>query len=46
VVVEEGDGPEAGFTRPVDGEPNVEYLGEADRAAAEDLLLEVLNRQP
>jgi inosine-uridine nucleoside N-ribohydrolase len=43
VDVEEADGPEVGFTRPVDGTPNVEYLSAADRAAAEDTLLETLN---
>jgi pyrimidine-specific ribonucleoside hydrolase len=45
VDVEEADGPEAGFTRPVDGTPNVEYLSTADQAAAEDTLLETLNRE-
>jgi inosine-uridine nucleoside N-ribohydrolase len=44
VDVEEADGPEAGFTRPVDGAPNVEYLSAADRAAAEDTLLQTLNQ--
>lgn len=43
VDVEEAEGPEVGFTRPVDGAPNVEYLSAADGAAAEDLLLEILN---
>ena len=43
VDVEEADGPEVGFTRPVEGAPNVEYLSAADRAAAEDALLETLN---
>ncbi len=43
VDVEEAEGPEAGFTRPVEGAPNVEYLSAADRAAAEDTLLEMLN---
>lgn len=37
--VEEAEGPEVGFTRPVDGTPNVEYLSTADRVAAEDALL-------
>lgn len=32
------------WTRPIDGEPNVEYLSSADAAAAEDTLLETLNR--
>jgi pyrimidine-specific ribonucleoside hydrolase len=43
VDVEETEGPEVGFTRPVDGTPNVEYLSAADRAAAEETLLETLN---
>lgn len=43
VDVEEGEGPEVGFTRPVDGAPNVEYLSVADGVAAEDTLLETLN---
>jgi inosine-uridine nucleoside N-ribohydrolase len=33
VDVEEAEGPEVGFTRPVEGTPNVEYLSSADRAA-------------
>ncbi len=44
VDVEEAEGPEVGFTRPVDGTPNVEYLSSADPAAAEDILLETLNQ--
>jgi pyrimidine-specific ribonucleoside hydrolase len=43
VDVEEAEGPEVGFTRPVDGTPNVEYLSSADRALAEDTLLAALN---
>ena len=43
VDVEEAEGPEVGFTRPVEGTPNVEYLSSADRAAAEDILLETLD---
>lgn len=43
VDIEEAEGPEVGFTRPVDGSPNVEYLSSADQAGAEDTLLEVLN---
>jgi inosine-uridine nucleoside N-ribohydrolase len=43
VDVEEAEGPEVGFTRPVEGTPNVEYLSSADRAAVEDTLLETLN---
>lgn len=45
VRVEEAAGPEVGFTRPVDGTPNVEYLSAVDRAAAEDTLLETLNQR-
>ncbi len=44
VDVEEAEGPEVGFTRPVDGTPNVEYLSAADLAATEDTLLETLNQ--
>ncbi|MDH4142662.1 MAG: nucleoside hydrolase [Chloroflexota bacterium] len=44
VDIEEAEGAEVGFTRPVDGAPNVEYLSVADRAATEATLLEVLNR--
>jgi inosine-uridine nucleoside N-ribohydrolase len=43
VDVEEAEGPEVGFTRPVAGTPNVEYLSSADRAAVEDTVLETLN---
>jgi pyrimidine-specific ribonucleoside hydrolase len=43
VDVEEAEGPEVGFTRPVEGAPNLEYLSAADRAAAEQTLLETLN---
>ncbi len=43
VDVEEAEGPEIGFTRPVDGTPNVEYLSSADPSAAEDTLLETMN---
>jgi inosine-uridine nucleoside N-ribohydrolase len=42
VDVEEAEGPEVGFTRPIEGTPNVEYLSSADRAAAEDTLLTTL----
>jgi pyrimidine-specific ribonucleoside hydrolase len=45
VDVEEAEGPEVGFTRPVEGTPNVEYLSAADAAAAEDTLLETLNAE-
>ncbi len=41
--VEENEGPEVGFTRPVEGTPNVEYLSTVDGPAAEDTLLETLN---
>jgi hypothetical protein len=43
VDVEETEGPEVGFTRPIEGAPNVEFLSSADAAAAEDTLLETLN---
>ena len=45
VDVEEAEGPEVGFTRPVDGTPNVEYLSEANPGAAEDILLTTLNAE-
>ncbi|HEX5827052.1 MAG TPA: nucleoside hydrolase [Candidatus Limnocylindrales bacterium] len=44
VDVEEADGPEVGFTRPIEGTPNAEYLTSPDAAAAEATLLRVLNR--
>ncbi len=44
VDVEQTEGPEVGFTRPVDGAPNVEYLSSVDAAATEDALLATLNR--
>jgi inosine-uridine nucleoside N-ribohydrolase len=43
VDVEEAEGPESGFTRPVEGPPNVKYLSSADQTAAEDVLLQTLN---
>ena len=43
VDVEEAEGPEVGFTRPVDGTPNIEYLSSADPSAAQDTLLETMN---
>lgn len=43
VDVEEDEGPEVGFTRPVEGTPNVEYLSAADRAAAEEVLFQTLD---
>jgi len=42
IEVEQTEGPESGFTRPIDGEPNVEYMASADAAAAEATLLAVL----
>jgi pyrimidine-specific ribonucleoside hydrolase len=42
IVVEEGEGPESGYTRPTSGPPNVRYLATVDPAAAEDTLLRVL----
>lgn len=42
--VEETEGAEAGFTRPIDRERNVDYLSSADAVAAEDTLLDVLNQ--
>lgn len=45
VQVEEAEGSEVGFTRSVEGTPNAEYLSAADRAAAEDTLLETLNQR-
>jgi inosine-uridine nucleoside N-ribohydrolase len=44
VDVEEAAGAEVGFTRPVDGAPNVAYLRTVDPVAAERIMLEVLNR--
>ena len=44
VDVEEAGGPEVGFTRPVDGTPNVQFLRSVDAGAAECLLLETLDR--
>ena len=43
VDVEEAEGPEVGFTRPVEGTPNVEYLSSVDRADVEGTLLATLN---
>lgn len=43
VDVEEDEGPEFGFTRPVEGAPNIEYLSDADRAAAEEVLFQALD---
>jgi inosine-uridine nucleoside N-ribohydrolase len=44
VEVEQAEGAESGFTRPVDGEPNAWYLSTAEQATAEDTLLDVLNK--
>ncbi len=44
VDVEEAEGPDVGFTRPVEGAPNVEYLSSADGAAAEATLLDTLDQ--
>lgn len=46
VVVETTEGPESGFTRPIDGKPNIRYLATADAAAAESTLLAVLAASP
>jgi inosine-uridine nucleoside N-ribohydrolase len=43
IVVEEAEGPESGFTRPLDGSPNIQYLATADPREAEASLLDVLN---
>ena len=43
VDVEEADGPESGFTRPVEGTANVEYLSDIDASAAESALFETLD---
>lgn len=42
IVVEQAEGPESGFTRPTEGEPNVRYLSAADAEGAHDTLLRVL----
>ena len=42
ITVEEAEGPESGFTRPVSGSPNIQYLSTAAAAVAEDTLLAVL----
>jgi pyrimidine-specific ribonucleoside hydrolase len=43
VEVEQAEGPEVGFTRPVEGAPNIEYLSAADQSAAEETLIDTLN---
>lgn len=42
IAVEEQEGPESGFTRPVDGAANSTYLSKVDAGAAEDTLLGIL----
>jgi inosine-uridine nucleoside N-ribohydrolase len=43
VTVEEGEGPESGFTRPMTGDPNCQYLAMADATTVENTLLAVLD---
>jgi pyrimidine-specific ribonucleoside hydrolase len=43
IDIEEAEGPEVGFTRPVEGTPNVEYLSGVEKAAAEDILVGALD---
>lgn len=43
IDVEEAEGRESGFTRPIAGDPNVAYLSTVDPHAAESTLLGVLN---
>lgn len=43
IKVEETEGAESGFTRPTDDGPNIRFLSAADRSAAEDTLLAILN---
>ena len=43
IVVEEAEGPESGFTHPVEGEPNIRYLSTANAAAAHATLLGTLS---
>lgn len=43
IKVEEAEGPESGFTRPADGDPNIRYLSGADPSAAENTMLQVLD---
>ena len=45
VDVEESEGHEVGFTPPVDGSANVEYLDTVDPAAVEEALLEALDQR-
>lgn len=43
IKVEEAEGAESGFTRPTDGDPNILFLSSANKTAAEDTLLAILN---
>lgn len=43
IKVEEAEGPESGYTRPIDGAANIQYLATVDPSAAEDTLLRALN---
>jgi pyrimidine-specific ribonucleoside hydrolase len=46
VVVEEAEGPESGFTRPVAEGAGIEYLSTVDASGAETVLFETLHRAP
>lgn len=43
IAVEEGEGPESGFTRPVSGAPNIRYPATVDPTLAQDVLLGILD---
>jgi inosine-uridine nucleoside N-ribohydrolase len=43
IEIEVAEGPESGFTRPMSGQPNIEYVTSVDSAAAEDTLLQILS---
>jgi hypothetical protein len=43
IDVEEAEGPESGFTRPISGAPNIWYLATVDAVVAEATLLHVLS---
>ena len=43
IKVEQAEGPESGFTHPVDGAANAGYLATVDPTAAEDTLLRILD---
>ena len=45
VEVDTEEGPTSGATRQVDGDPNASYLSQADSAAAEAILLQILAGQ-